>query len=249
MSIFVYGPDYLPYLDENATPRWDENPAPRSGLAMRLARESLGLSADQLSEFIGVSLRTVQYWEAASQIPGHAETALKALETETAKWQEELAGARNIIVHKDGHRRIANRWIDESWWRAVAGKAVSLTGATVAQSYDGYAISEVWEDDEYYRFEIGCPNEDEEEYRTGKYGEGLYRYQESGTISLPDREPIMEWKQVLGTSQFHLKGDFYRNRSAIHRLIRDMVVRDHARNLEIDRGVAAGQIGGRYIGQ
>ena len=74
-------------------------------------------------------------------------------------------------------------------------------------------------------------------------------WKESGTISLPAREPIMEWKEILGSMQFRLSEDERENRHHINKLISDLEVRDVSRAERINPGVGAAQIGGRYIGQ
>lgn len=47
-----------------------------------------------------------------------------------------------------------------------------------------------------YHFTIG-----KVQYRTDKNGEGLWRYQTSGT-NMMNGEKVWEWKQILGTTQF-----------------------------------------------
>ena len=57
-------------------------------------------------------------------------------------------------------------------------------------------ISRITTQDGKYHFTIG-----EVQYRTDKNGEGLWRYQTSGT-NMMDYTPVWEWKQILGTTQF-----------------------------------------------
>lgn len=248
MTIFTYGPEHS---DNPPTPEKAyrlPHPEPRPGLALRLTRESLGLSAQDIAFFTGHSLRTVQYWEASTYIPDYAETAIRDLEEETSRWEKEIAGKRNIIIYRDGYRKCGQSWIAESWWRSLVGKAVSETGASAVMAINGYAPTAIWQDGDYLRFEIAGP-EYEEEFRTGPHGEGLYTWRESGTISLPSREPVMEWKEILGTSQFKLGEDEKLNRHAINKLIKDLEVRDMARAQGLDVRGAAIEIGTRYIGK
>lgn len=247
MSIFTYGPQHADYADIGK-PRWENVTPTRGGLELRLTLESLGLSAREYAEYMGVSLRSVQYWEASQDIPGHAESAIRELEHETGTWLERISGKQNIITHRYGVRQIGKSWIAESWWRALVGKAITESGATAVMEQKGYAPSPIWQDDEYLRFEIACPG-GVEQFRTGKDGEGLYMWKESGTISLPEREPIMEWKEILGSMQFRLSEDERENRHHINKLITDLEVRDVSRTEGINPGVGAAQIGGRYIGQ
>lgn len=57
-------------------------------------------------------------------------------------------------------------------------------------------ISRITTQDGYYTFTIG-----KAQYRTDKNGEGLWRYQASGT-NMMDGEKVWEWQQILGTTQF-----------------------------------------------
>ena len=57
-------------------------------------------------------------------------------------------------------------------------------------------ISRITTQDGEYHFTIGKVH-----YRTDKNGEGLWRYQASGT-NMMDGEKVWEWKQILGTTQF-----------------------------------------------
>ena len=44
------------------------------------------------------------------------------------------------------------------------------------------------------------------DYRTNSDGQGIWAYVDSGTRMLPDYEPVMEWRQQVGTCQFSLRG-------------------------------------------
>ncbi len=61
------------------------------------------------------------------------------------------------------------------------------------------------DDDNRVEFHITHEYCDEEEaYRTNKYGTGLWEWQKTTAWDPQYNEPVYEWKQILGTSQFEL---------------------------------------------
>ena len=90
---------------------------------LRMVRESLGLTGEDLARHLGVALRTVRRWEhGQSPIPDGVQAELQTLESWTANHARMLAdGLREsgetvlTIPEHDGEEPAA-------WWRAVAAR-------------------------------------------------------------------------------------------------------------------------------
>ncbi|PIS66334.1 hypothetical protein AZH46_07130 [Corynebacterium striatum] len=103
---------------------------PRSGLALRVARESLGISAAHLAEYLGVGKRTAERWEKLDEIPGWVETALRKITFTTQMWESDLQDAGQVMIHTGGCRMLDGRPLPESWWIHLVGQAMR-TNATI----------------------------------------------------------------------------------------------------------------------
>ncbi|WP_075691774.1 helix-turn-helix domain-containing protein [Corynebacterium sphenisci] len=98
-----------------------------SGLELRLTRETLGLSGDDLAAALGINRRTIQRWERSEAIPAWATFELDALVTETITWIDLLEHRAEARVFHDGWHVISTgQALPASWWRTVVGRA--LTG-------------------------------------------------------------------------------------------------------------------------
>lgn len=128
-----YGPEWHATLpDDVRKPVFPHNPAhaPRSGLALRVARESLGISAAHLAEYLGVGKRTAERWEKLDEIPGWVETALRKITFATQVWESDLQDAGQVMIHTGGYRMLDGRPLPESWWIHLVGQAMR-TNATI----------------------------------------------------------------------------------------------------------------------
>lgn len=97
----------------------------RTGLELRCTREALGLTAHDIATYTGINLRTIHRWEQnrSETIPPYAESAMLTIEEHTALWEAEVAEAPQVAVKRDGWREANGRWLPESWWRALVGRA------------------------------------------------------------------------------------------------------------------------------
>lgn len=127
----IFGPEHTHTLPDLPAPMWEHDPAhtPRTGVALRMTREALGMSAQDLADHLGVALRTAQRWETAPAIPGWVESALRQLAFHTHMWALDLSDSEGalVTVHKAGWRIVNNRPVPESWWHALVGRTLLHT--------------------------------------------------------------------------------------------------------------------------
>lgn len=121
-----FGPAHFDEAPDLGKPMWEHNPEhePRSGAALRVTREALGLSAADLARALGVGLRAVQYWEADSSMPGFAESALRRLIDHTNLWLSAAEEAGQIGIHRSGYRVVDHFVLPERWWHVIVGRAL-----------------------------------------------------------------------------------------------------------------------------
>lgn len=95
------------------------------GIFLRIRRESLGLSAKDFADHVGIGHRTVQRWE-SSEVPSWALIELDAVIIETMEWIDKIMDATTPIdVWHDGwHIMRSGRTLPASWWRATVGHAM-----------------------------------------------------------------------------------------------------------------------------
>lgn len=130
-----------PHLDKapDKTPR--RYITPRSGLeattgvGARVIRESLCLSADDLALWLGVSQRTVYYWESAPIAPVWVTTALVELGELTDEWVARINAEMMVCdVYRSGCREMGGGHVlPESWWRMVVGRAMTAAPGLAGQ--------------------------------------------------------------------------------------------------------------------
>lgn len=126
----LWGPPHIPDLPD-APERRSVDPGDTegiSGLELRLTRETLGMSGDDLAAALSVNRRTIQRWERAEAIPAWATFELDALVTETTTWVDILTYHRPEarVFHDGWHVISTGQALPASWWRTVVGRA--LTG-------------------------------------------------------------------------------------------------------------------------
>lgn len=126
MPFDEFGPPHYEEAPDMGKVMWGHNPehAPRSGPALRVTREALGLSAADLARALGVGLRSVQYWEAEDRIPGFAESALRSLADHTNLWLLSTKEAGQVGIHRKGYRVVDRFLLPERWWHVVVGRAL-----------------------------------------------------------------------------------------------------------------------------
>lgn len=105
----------------------------RSGIALRLTREGLGLSGRDLAQALHVATRTVQRWETLESIPPWVEHAVNAIGMHTVMWEAELLEADRVGVRRGGYRMVGQFVLPESWWRAVVGRALARKNLEVVE--------------------------------------------------------------------------------------------------------------------
>lgn len=122
-----FGPPHYEVAPDMGKVAWEHNPehTPRSGPALRVTRESLGLSAADLARALGVGLTTVQFWEAKVRVPGYTESALRSLIDHTNLWLLSAKEAGQVGIHRKGYRVVDRFLLPESWWHVVVGRALS----------------------------------------------------------------------------------------------------------------------------
>ena len=104
----------------------DDLEAEISGAHLRVVRESLGLSGQDLATWLGVGLRTVRRWE-AGRPPAWVHSMLFLLDQETQNWADIITRHRHrATIYHDGWRLHDDQWVlPETWWHAVVARAVS----------------------------------------------------------------------------------------------------------------------------
>lgn len=100
--------------------------SPLTGAGLRAIRESLGMSAKDLANALGASLRMVQMWEGQEQVPAWAVGEVQFLIQVTEQWTKELASAAGAVsIRRDGWRIVEDdRIMPEGWWRATVGRVL-----------------------------------------------------------------------------------------------------------------------------
>lgn len=122
-----FGPEYFQHRPDDLPHKvFDPSPtACRSGIALRLTREGLGLSGRDLAQALHVALRTAQRWETLDSIPPWVEHAVNSIGLHTAVWEAELLEADRVAVRRGGYRMVGQFVLPESWWRALVGRALT----------------------------------------------------------------------------------------------------------------------------
>lgn len=102
-----------------------------SGAGLRAARDSLGLSAKDLANAVGASVRMVQIWETQDHVPAWVYGEILFLFEVTDQWVERLRQTSGTVaIHRDGWRIVEdNRILPENWWRVIVGRVIGNDGA------------------------------------------------------------------------------------------------------------------------
>lgn len=127
----IFGPEHTDTLPDLPAPMWEHDPDhnPRTGLALKLARQALGMAQQDMADYCGVALRTEQRWETLPQIPGWVETAIRQLSFHTDMWAADLEDSEGVMVklYPRGWRIVNGRPVPESWWRMLVGQGLIRT--------------------------------------------------------------------------------------------------------------------------
>lgn len=121
----LWGPEHvneLPEVPKLRTPI--EELTELSGLEFGLIRESLGLSAKQLAEWLGVAKFTVLRWEALDVVPPVPTAGITKITAASDMWAHRLAVGAEARVYQGGWRIVDGRPLPESWWRGLVGGAL-----------------------------------------------------------------------------------------------------------------------------